>query len=197
MNNQKLINQVSNQNPDLILITGDLLNSNEDNVGIATNLIKKLSDISEVYVSMGNHERDYTQRTGLDIKSIYINSGAIVLDEEYLDIEVNNQQLRIGGVFGYCLPQRYYKEKGFQQQQCRLLTEFQNTNKYKILMSHLPYAWWNYGFGNEWNVDLVLCGHTHGGQIILPFIGGVYDGETGWFPGYIAGYKHDGTDIQT
>lgn len=193
--NKKLLKIIANKEPDLILITGDLLNCSENNTDIATCLIKNLTTIAEVYVSMGNHEIEYKERTDIDINSLYANAGAHVLDESYTDISINGQELRIGGVYGYCLPKRYQTENISQKKQCELLSEFQNTNRYKILMSHLPYAWWNYGFGNEWNVDLVLCGHTHGGQIILPFIGGVYDGETGWFHGYIAGYKHDGTDI--
>lgn len=194
-NNHRLIEMVADQNPDLILITGDLLNRYEDNTETATCLIENLSAIADVCVSMGNHEIEYRERTGIDINSLYTDAGAIVLDETYIDISINGQELRIGGVYGYCLPMRFVNEEGFRQDQCELLTEFQNTEKYKILMSHLPYSWWNYGFGNEWNVDLVLCGHTHGGQVIVPFIGGLYDGETGWFPGQVSGYKKDGADI--
>lgn len=194
-NNHRLIETVAAQNPDLIMITGDLLNSNEDSIETATCLIENLTAIADVYVSMGNHEIEYRERTGIDINSLYTDAGAVVLDETYIDISINSQELRIGGVYGYCLPERYKNQNPKQKQQCELLTEFQKTNRYKILMSHLPYAWWNYGFGNEWNVDLVLCGHTHGGQVIVPFIGGLYDGETGWFPGQVSGYKKDGADI--
>ena len=194
-NNSTLVKSVSECDPDLILITGDSLVDSDDNTSIATNLIENLSQIADVYVSVGNHEIDFAKHTGLDIMSLYTAAGAIVLDEAYTDIEVNGQELRIGGVYGYCLPQRYEKEQGFRQEQADFLSDFQNTNRYKVLMSHLPFAWWNYGFGNEWNVDLVLCGHTHGGQIIIPFVGGLYDAETGWFPGGVSGYKHDGADI--
>ena len=193
--NQRLINRIAEQNPNLILITGDLLNSSEDNTEIATDLIKNLSAIADVYVSMGNHEIEFRERTGADIKKMYVESGAYVLDESYTDISINGQKLRIGGVYGYCLPERYHLVDERKKSQCELLKGFQNTDRYKILMSHLPYAWWNYGFGNDWDVDLVLCGDTHGGQVIIPFLGGLYDGETGWFPGYISGYKHNGCDI--
>ena len=194
-NNYRLIETVAYQNPDLILITGDLLNSNEDSIETATCLIENLTAIADVYVSMGNHEIEYRERTGIDINSLYTDAGAVVLDETYIEISINGQELRIGGVYGYCLPERYKSQNGKQKQQCELLTKFQNTNRYKILMSHLPYAWWNYGFGIDWNVDLVLCGHTHGGQVIVPFLGGLYDAETGWFPGEISGYRQDKADI--
>lgn len=58
-NNQKLIELVKEQNPDLVLITGDIVNSNEANTDIATNLITALCDIAQVYVSVGNHEIEY------------------------------------------------------------------------------------------------------------------------------------------
>ena len=194
-NNHRLIETIANQNPDLILITGDLLNSNEDNIETATCLIQNLTDIADVYVSMGNHEIEYRERTGLDIDSLYAEAGAIVLDETYIDTSINGQELRIGGVYGYCLPGKYHSKNVKHKQQCELLTEFQNTFRYKILLSHLPYAWWNYRFGIDWDVDLVLCGHTHGGQVIVPLIGGLYDGETGWFQGEMSGWKYDGTNI--
>lgn len=194
-NNQRLVDKVAEQNPDLILITGDLLNSSEDNTEIATDLIKNLSAIADIYISMGNHDIEFEERTHIDIADLYTRSGSKVLKEAYADMEVNGQPLRIGGVYGYCLPQRYINENGYAQDQCNFLNDFQNTNRYKILMSHLPYAWWNYGFGNDWNVDLVLCGHTHGGQVILPIIGGLYDAELGLFPGQVSGYKYDGAHI--
>lgn len=194
-NNQTLYEKVKRQNPDLILITGDLLNNDQDNTDIAVSLIKKLVEISKVYVSKGNHELEFDERTGKKIEEIYESAGAVVLDDSYVDIKIREQKVRLGGVYGYCLPQNYLSKNDSRQAQCDFLTDFQNTDNYKVLMSHLPYPWWNYSFGNEWNVDLVLCGHTHGGQIILPFLGGLYDGETGWFPGEVSGYKKDGADI--
>lgn len=193
--NQMLYEKVKIQNPDLILLTGDLINNDQDNTDIAVALIRKLVDVTEVYVSMGNHELDFSERTGTKIEEIYENAGAVVLDDSYIDVEVKGQVVRLGGVYGYCLPENYISKNDSRREQSDFLKEFQNTEKYKILMCHLPYPWWNYSFGNEWDVDLVLCGHTHGGQIILPFLGGLYDGETGWFSGEVSGYKNDGTDI--
>ena len=63
-NNHRLIETVAAQNPDLIMITGDLLNSNEDSIETATCLIENLTAIADVYVSMGNHEIEYRERTG-------------------------------------------------------------------------------------------------------------------------------------
>lgn len=90
--NQDLVDLASKQSPDLILITGDLLNSNELNTDIATDLISDLSKIAPVYVSLGNHEVEYQQNYGTDIVQLYADAGAVVLDRQYQDLEVNGQK---------------------------------------------------------------------------------------------------------
>ena len=59
--NSRLIDAVRDQSPDLILLTGDLLNSDEQCTDIATDLIAKLCDIAPVYFSNGNHEIEYEE----------------------------------------------------------------------------------------------------------------------------------------
>ncbi|MGN0358421.1 MAG: metallophosphoesterase, partial [Blautia sp.] len=105
--NQELVDLMVKQSPDLILITGDLLNSNELNTDIATDLISDLSKIAPVYVSLGNHEVEYQQNYGTDIVQLYADAGAVVLDRQYQDLEVNGQKIRLGGIYGYCLPEKY------------------------------------------------------------------------------------------
>jgi hypothetical protein len=56
---------------------------------------------------LGNNELEYEERTGVNIRDIYTEAGAIVLNQDYADIEVKGQQLRIGGIYGYCLPEQY------------------------------------------------------------------------------------------
>ena len=69
--NSRLIDAVRDQSPDLILLTGNLLNSNEQSTDIATDLIAKLCDIAPVYFSNGNHEIEYEERYGVDIDELY------------------------------------------------------------------------------------------------------------------------------
>lgn len=77
--NQELIDRIASQSPDLILLTGDLLNSGEPVTEIATNLISSLCEIAPVYLSLGNHEIEYQDNFGTDVTQLYQAAGAIVL----------------------------------------------------------------------------------------------------------------------
>jgi len=185
--NEKLIAMVREQKPDLILITGDLLNSDEKTTSIATDLIRSLCEIGSVYVSMGNHELEHEEAYGTDMALLYQQAGATVLDWKYEDVEVNGQQLRLGGAYGYCIPAKYLETNEADPEECVFLTEFQNTDRYTILMSHMPVGWlFNDGL-NEWDIDFIFSGHVHGGEVILPFIGGLWAPDFGWFPGKLQG----------
>ena len=185
--NQELVDLMVKQSPDLILITGDLLNSNELNTDIATDLISDLSKIAPVYVSLGNHEVEYQQNYGTDIVQLYADAGAVVLDRQYQDLEVNGQKIRLGGIYGYCLPEKYLETNEADPEECAFLSDFQNTDLYTILMCHMPACWLLNDGLDEWDVDCIFSGHVHGGQVILPLIGGVYAPDMGWFPGRLQG----------
>lgn len=193
--NQRLIEAVKSQSPDIILLTGDILNSNNRDLSIATDLIKKISSIAPVYCSYGNHEQEYEENYQEDISSQYEEAGATMLEKEYVDILVKGQKVRIGGIGGYCLPEKYGSES--DQEECDFLKRFQDTDAYTILMCHMPVCWIRNDGINEWNVDCVFSGHVHGGEVILPIIGGVYAPDMGFFPGRLQGlyYSEDYTKV--
>lgn len=186
-NNQELIDRVASQSPDLILITGDLMNSDETRTDIAINLISSLCDIAPLYISLGNHEIEYQDNFNIDIVELYQAVGAEVLECQYEDITVNGQQLRLGGIYGYCLPAKYLETDEADPEECAFLTDFQSTDLYTILMCHIPVCWMINDGLEEWDVDCVLSGHLHGGQVVLPLIGGIYAPDMGWFPGRLKG----------
>lgn len=190
--NKRLISKIRKSNPDIIVITGDMINSENDELSQMKELISKMVDIAPVYISLGNQEIEYMNRTKVNLINEFLNQGAVILNEEYRDIKIKNQKMRIGGIYGYCLPERYHSN----EDEVKFLREFEATSYYKILLSHLPYAWCNYGFTNDYDIDLIFTGHVHGGQVIIPFIGGLYDPETGLFPGKLTGmHKYDNTIV--
>lgn len=193
--NEKLAELVAQAQPDLIFITGDLLNANVERTDIATGIITKLSAIAPVYVSLGNHETEYFERYGTDLIPLYQDAGATVLEQDYVDVTVNGQNLRIGGLYSYCLSWRYLDSGGADPAECAFLSEFQDTDAYTMLLCHMPVCWIQGNSLEDWDVDCVFSGHIHGGQIILPGIGGVYAPDMGWFPGRLRGLypSADGT----
>jgi len=181
--NEKLIAAVKKEEPDLVLITGDLINSKSgEDTTIATDLISKLSGIAPVYFSYGNQEKSLEDDYHTDITSLYSQAGAVVLERDYQEIMVKGQKIRIGGIYGYCLPDIYAQENHWEDESA-YLKEFQNTDLYTILMCHMPLSWIEYSSLYDWNIDCVFAGHVHGGQVRIPLVGGLWAPDQGWFPG--------------
>lgn len=186
--NQRLVNEVKKELPDIIFMTGDMLNDNENRTDILIDLINDLKEIAPVYVSLGNHEISFIEKFNEDKELIQMleDAGATVLELEYVDTQINGQEVRIGGAFGYLMADVSELDwiDGSEQQ---FMEEFENTDKFKILLCHLPEGLLLWKSMEHWNVDLVFSGHVHGGQIRLPLIGGLYDPEEGLYPTYTKG----------
>lgn len=181
--NQHLISKVKTEAPDVIFLTGDMLNADEERTDILTDLIRQLVLIAPVYASLGNHELEYMQLYGnRDLIAQMEETGAVVLDKEYLDMEINGQEVRLGGVYGYVLSP---DDKEDPEQ--TFMKEFQDTDRFKILLSHVPEGLLLWKSMEHWDVDLIFSGHVHGGQVRIPFVGGLYDPEEGYFPTYTKG----------
>lgn len=182
-NNSRLVEAVRVEEPDLILFTGDLVNSKSGpDTDIATELISSLCEIAPVYVSYGNQEKELEESYDIDLTAIYTEAGAIVLEKEYLDTEIKGTPVRIGGIYGYCQCRKYgMGDKWIGE--TSFLEEFEDTDRYTILMCHMPVSWVRSISLYDWNIDVVFSGHAHGGQVRIPFIGGLWAPDQGWFPG--------------
>ena len=185
--NAELIDLVSQQHPDLIVMTGDMLNGREDETEIAASLVRMLTEVAPVYFSYGNHEVTHERMFGRDLTALFEEAGATVLEGTYEDVTVNGQTIRLGGIYGYCLPEKYYATGEAKRWECEFLKEFQNTEDYTLLLAHLPTCWIRNDNLDIWEIDCVLSGHEHGGQIRLPWIGGLYAPDQGFFPGRSSG----------
>lgn len=186
-NNQDLIDLISSQRPDLIFFTGDLVTGWEKDTVIAMNLTEELVKIAPVYVSIGNHEQQHENQFGSDLTGMLRYRGAKVMEFSYEDIRLKEQNLRIGGISGYGVPEIYLKTGEAKIKECEFLRDFQNTDRCTLLLAHIPACWIrNNGIG-YWDTDLVFSGHTHGGQFRLPLLGGIYAPDMGFFPGWMEG----------
>ena len=200
-NNSRLIQKIKEQKPDYIFMTGDMI-SQEDELDQLIPQLKEMKKIAPVYFSYGNHEKAWEKKhPDIDLKKQLESTGTVVLDDEYVDLELNGNLVRLGGYYGYYRrPVMTTKDPDEKEEILRWCQDYEDTDRYKILLCHIPTTWLdgnhidgypadiqtsNYYDGNT--IDLVFCGHYHGGQIRIPGIGGIYAPYVKWFPKYTKG----------
>ncbi|WP_035445426.1 metallophosphoesterase [Atopococcus tabaci] len=180
---QKLIEEAKEAKPDLIVLTGDLVQAGLEDfpAEAVTKLAESLTAIAPTYAVTGNHDFSYTgnQRWQLAL----LNGGAQLLLDKAEWIPVKDSGLVLMGL----------AEKGDMKQTSRPLLQHIELppalEKFpKILLAHHPEFFEEYLDDRTKAPDLVLAGHTHGGQVRLPFIGGLFSPGQGLFPKYDYGY---------
>ncbi len=185
--NARLVETVRREAPDLILVCGDLVNQGEADTTVAEAALRALTGVAPVYVSYGNHEKEHQRNFGSDFTALCSAAGATMLEGEWTDLTVNGQRLRVGGVYGYCVPKESLGPGDVLGPEAGFLREMQDTDALTVLLCHMPVTWISYSGLEWWDLDVVLSGHAHGGQVRLPWIGGLYAPDQGWFPGREAG----------
>ena len=188
---KKVLKKIDEIKPDIICITGDYINDREKNKKKMLKYAKELVARAKVYYITGNHERrlenfdelmDELSKVGfivlLNRVSVYYDKGFEIdflgLDENQANFD--DYKARKKGTFEYKDMSPYFKQ----------LNEL---GGYKIVLSHYPENFegvkeMNY---SQYDFDLQLSGHAHGGQFCLPFIGPVYSPGQGLKPKYAKG----------
>jgi predicted MPP superfamily phosphohydrolase len=178
-NQETLVENVEKINPDIIVITGDIIDSRRYDSRPSLTLIKKLAPNYPIYYVTGNHEQRIEEFDDL-IEKLKAN-GVVILSNESVGIEIKGQKILLSGVEDPSFPADSYDEN---EQIARNLEKVQKEDMLNILLSHRPEYFEQYV---ELNFDLVFSGHAHGGQFDLPFIGGVLAPNQGLFPKYTKG----------
>lgn len=192
--NADLAELVKEQNPDFIAVCGDMVNRGDPDTTKMKDVLEKLSKIAPTYCCLGNHERDNAAKFGTDFKSETNSTGAVLLDNEYIKFTKNGKSVLIGGMSDYPYYEFYTPDDDVPSR--TLWEEFAEKakNNFTILLHHQP-EYIAEG-AKKTDIDLIVCGHTHGGQIQLPFIGGVIAPNQGLFPKYDKGeFDLDGTKM--
>ncbi len=99
--NETLVKTIEEQNPDLILMAGDMLNADSASPAVPVTLIEQLKNIAPVYYALGNHEIEYMEQTGEDLTKELTAAGAVVLDKAYVDLATEGVSIRLGGMYDY------------------------------------------------------------------------------------------------
>ena len=181
--NEKLLSMLREADPNIIVITGDMVDCRKTNIDISLAFAEQAVQIAPCYYVTGNHEV-YVEEYE-DFKNSLIDLGVIVLADVKTEIELSGEKITLVGVddpsFSWTDNETLIKEK-----LDNLLSE---DDGYTILLSHRPELFEIYV---EKGVDLVFTGHAHGGQVVVPFIGGVIAPNQGLFPKYDAGLYTNG-----
>jgi len=177
----KLIGMICEINPDIIAMPGDIV----DKKYTMKYVDAFLDDVSQlnipVYYVTGNHEMGF--RDTNKIKTAIRNRGITVLEDNYINIEINGIKLTIAGT------DDPYKTNitRWQNKVSLKLSDMDNGDeRYKILLAHRPDLWQIY---ETLGFDLAVSGHAHGGQVRIPFIlNGLFAPHQGLFPKYAGGH---------
>lgn len=154
------VEQVMDWQPDMILLPGDLFQGNgedlERELPALTELLSRLHAPGGVYAVLGNIDPRELARLAFD------NTSVRMLDNELVSVDVNGNRLLVGGIgWPHDTPQA--------QRTIARLEHADDRHAIRILLSHAPDA--VLGLPRDSNIDLVVAGHTHGGQVQLPLFG--------------------------
>lgn len=168
-----ILKAVQDTTPDIVVITGDMIDKNTSTFEDLYHLTDALIALNpNVFFVSGNHEQKNTK--GQAFVSALMEKKVQVLNNS------NGSFVKNGAVYNICGINDHYS--GLDD----LEMAFQGINgaNYTILLSHSPTVIRRI---NDIRADLILCGHAHGGQVRFPFIGALIAPGEGYFPKYNKG----------
>ncbi len=194
--NSYLINEVSEASPDVIAVVGDMMeeDSTDEELNEYLDLLTELVKIAPTFVSYGNHDFEYEAASGVNLVDAVKGIGAVLLEEEYVDFPIGDSTVRIGGMYTYAFAHHQTAEEWLESSTYRFLSEFEDTDLPTVLLCHRPDSFFYNDAYLNWDIDAIVCGHTHGGMVRVPFVGGVIAPDQLLFPEYDYGsYQLDDT----
>ena len=186
-NNEKLLTMLREADPDMIAITGDLIDSRNTDVEIALRFAQEAMKIAPCYYVSGNHEARVNEYE--ELKTGLISAGVIILEDAQTEISIGGESITLIGVNDPSFQTDYLFGDSETVMSSKLTELHTDRDGFTILLSHRPELFDTY---TDHDIDLVLSGHAHGGQFRLPFIGGVVAPNQGLFPEYDAGIYTEG-----
>ena len=180
--NEKLIQLLSQTDPDVIVLTGDLIDSRHTDIEIALDFARLAIKLAPVYYVSGNHEARVHEYE--DLKIGLAEAGVVILENQKVQITREGESITLMGNADPSFQEDYLF--GDSESVARqAIEDLQNeSDGYTILLSHRPELFVLYV---DTGMDLVFSGHAHGGQFRLPFVGGLVAPNQGFFPKYDEG----------
>lgn len=177
----ELVEKVKELEPDIIALTGDFV-TDEGDLAAVEKLAARLTELCPVYFVSGNHE--FGSGLAVKVRNILERAGVKYLSNEYLTISRGEDGILLGGVED---PLAYADMLSPDE-----LAQKMNDaapDAFKILLGHRNYWMTEYP---ELPVDLIFCGHAHGGLIRIPGVGGLIGTDRRLFPDFDAGQFNNG-----
>ena len=188
---KRLLDKVRDISPDIILITGDLIDRRTTNLDLAMDFVEGAIEIAPVYYVSGNHE----SWSGIypEIKERLESSDVFIMDDTSTELKIEVDAIKIIGLSDPDFFTTNYLEGTNTAYLEETINKLSNKEYFQILLSHRPELIRIYA---DAGVDLAFTGHADGGQIRVPFIGAIVAPDQGFFPKYTDGsYMFDETTM--
>ncbi|MCD8107689.1 MAG: metallophosphoesterase [Oscillospiraceae bacterium] len=173
--NCRLLELIRLQSPDIIVISGDLIDSRHTNKEVALDFLRNITQIAPTFYTTGNHEDRFPEYEMADFLEKAEATGATVLTHDTVDITIGNDKIRLCGI----------ADKYRSRENLISLME-SDSDEFTILISHRPQ------FGRLYQrcgADLTFSGHAHGGQARLGTLS-LISPDQGLFPKYTSGIHY-------
>lgn len=184
-NTNKIVKKVDEQKPDIIVMTGDMVNKYDKKFNRFLELAQALSKKYKIYYIVGNHEQRLKKQDIAFILNRLNKFGVKILKDDKLVLKGKKDHLNL---YGIDVPLEFYKVRNKSkldlEEVIAPILKRCKEEEYNILLAHNPLYFEKYA---KYNVDLIFSGHVHGGMIRLPFLGGLLSPERKFFPKYSSG----------
>ena len=190
-NNRALITLLKQTDADIIVITGDMIDSRKTNVGVAVSFAKEAVKLAPTYYVNGNHESRIPEEYK-KLKQGLADAGVTILENSSKDITIGDDSITLIGINDPTFRMELVDDTMEQNITHQLTRVIPDNDNYKVLLAHRP----EYFDVYAGKVDLVLSGHAHGGQFRIPLIGGVIAPGQGFFPeDYEGAHRKNNTEM--
>lgn len=183
---EKLVKIVNEENPNIIVMSGDMINEKVDGFDNFFNLCEELKD-KTIYYVFGNHEENMSdEKQNEFIEKIKEKTNVILLNNDKVELDDSFT------IYGFSHQVKYYLASTKEKIDLNYIEERIgkiDINKFNLLISHDPLL---YNLYSEYGFDMVLSGHLHGGIINIPFVGGLLSPDFTFFPKYYKGVNKIG-----